>query len=71
LTFSMSVLIKVSGLYNKSPSQRHSMNPCMKRFSRHLLGPNDWTTSKTTTISSKINDRPEKCNLNYKSSNYT
>jgi hypothetical protein len=23
------------------------MNPCMKKFSRHLLGPKDWTTSKT------------------------
>jgi hypothetical protein len=47
LTFSISVLIMVSGLYNKSSSWIQSINPCMKKFSRHLLGPNDWTTSRT------------------------
>jgi hypothetical protein len=47
LTFSIRVLIMVSGLYNKSSSRIQSINPYMKRFSRHLLGPNDWTTSRT------------------------
>jgi hypothetical protein len=37
----------VSGLYNKSSSRIQSINPCMKKFSRHLLEPNDWTTSRT------------------------
>jgi hypothetical protein len=37
----------VSGLYNISSSRIQSMNPCMKKFSRHLLGPKDWTISKT------------------------
>jgi hypothetical protein len=37
----------VSGLYNKSSSRIQSINICMKKFSRHLLGPNDWTTSRT------------------------
>jgi hypothetical protein len=35
----------VSGLYNISSSRIQSMNPCKKKFSRHLLGPKDWTTS--------------------------
>jgi hypothetical protein len=41
------VLINVSGLYNKSSSRIQSIKHCMKIFSRHLLGPNDWTTSRT------------------------
>jgi hypothetical protein len=47
LTFSIRVLITESGLYNTSSSRIQSINPCMKIFSRHLLGPNDWTTSRT------------------------
>jgi hypothetical protein len=47
LTFSIRVLITESGLYNTSSSRIQSINLCMKVFSRHLLGPNDWTTSRT------------------------
>ena len=47
LTFSIRVLITESGLYNTSSWRIQSINPCMKVFSRHLLGPNDWTTSRT------------------------
>jgi hypothetical protein len=46
LTFSIRVLITESGLYNTSSSRIQSTNPCMKVFSIHLLGPNDWTTSR-------------------------
>ena len=47
LTFSIRVLITESELYNTSSSRIQSTNLCMKVFSIHLLGPNDWTTSRT------------------------